>query len=73
VFFSFQEHRDLDARIAQIIQNAKGNLSYTPPPVQHHRHTRRERKERMQTKPYNENDAEESVMDDEELHSLLGV
>ena len=67
----FQEHRDLDARIAQIIENAK-ETTYSAPSFPQPL-SRRARKERMQTKPYNDNDEEEAVMDDEELHTLLGV
>ena len=38
-----------------------------PPPKSHHTHHYR-----THTRPYNE-EGEEPVMDDEELHSLLGV
>lgn len=71
--FSQQEHLDLDARIAQIIENAKGNTSIVASSLSQPHQSRRARKERLQTKPYNENDEEEAVMDDEELHTLLGV
>lgn len=65
----FQEHRDLEARIAQIIKSTEeasyGSPAFEPPP--------KPSKYSFQTRPYNEDDDEEQVMDDEELHSLLGV
>ena len=64
----FQEHRDLEARIAQIIKSTE-ETPYTPPARPPHK----AHKYSFQTRPYNENDEEEAVMDDEELHSLLGV
>lgn len=66
------EHRDLEARIAQLIKNTDSStLDPSYPAVtsvaKHH-------KQNLQTQPYNDDDEEqEPVMDDEELHSLLGV
>ena len=68
VSLSFQEHRDLEARIAQIIKSTE-EKTYEPvaqPPPHRNKYA-------FQTRPYNEDDGEEAVMDDEELHSLLGV
>ncbi len=62
--FLFQEHRDLEARIAQIIQNTEATKPKSFKP-------KKKDKSAFQTRPYNEH--EEGVMDDEELHSLLGV
>ncbi|KAK2156576.1 hypothetical protein LSH36_209g01010 [Paralvinella palmiformis] len=67
-----EEHRDLEARIAQLIKNTDSStLDPSYPTVtsgsKHH-------KQNLQTQPYSEDDEEqEPVMDDEELHSLLGV
>ena len=63
----FQVPRDLEARIAQIIKSTE-ETTYSPatPPPRHNKYS-------FQTRPYNEDDGEEAVMDDEELHSLLGV
>ena len=58
----------MEARIAQIIKNTEtvefSDRKFTSP--------RRHNKYSFETRPYNDND-EEAVMDDEELHSLLGV
>lgn len=75
------EHLSLEARIAQIVArtttpSAKHHRSSSSghhhrsmptktPPRRHHHRTH------VRTQPYSEND--EQVMDDEELHSLLGV
>ena len=66
----FQEHRDLEARIAQIIKSTEEAVQkpapkYVPPP------RKSSHKYSTHTRPYNEN--EEDVMDDDELHNLLGV
>jgi len=63
-----EEHRDLEARIAQIIKSTE-ETQYNPEPAE----PRRRSRYAFQTRPYNEDDGEEAVMDDEELHSLLGV
>ena len=63
--FFFQEHRDLEARIAQIIKNTEEvKVAVVTKP-------KRKDKYAFQTRPYDE--TEESVIDDDELHSLLGV
>ena len=62
-----QEHRDLKARIAQIIKSTE-ETQYSPAVS-----APKANKYSFQTRPYNDDDDEEPVMDDEELHSLLGV
>ena len=67
-----QEHVDLESRIAAIIkgveESEKQNEAQPPPP----KHRKRD-KQQFQTKPYNDGGEDEPIMDDEELHSLLGV
>jgi len=81
LLFQDQDHRDLEARIATLFSRS-GSLSKhssskpsssgsarrpsatRPSPRRHH-------KTHLKTQPYSETD--EQVMDDEELHSLLGV
>ena len=63
---------DLETRIAAIIkgveESEKQNEAQPRPP----KHRKRD-KQQFQTKPYNEGAEEEAIMDDEELHNLLGV
>lgn len=68
----YQEHRDLEARIAQIIKSAESTTSEAPPAAPARPQAKRDR-HNFQTRPYNDDEEEEVVMDDEELHSLLGV
>ena len=71
IFISFQEPRDLEERIQLIIKGVEeenkkySNAPKQPSPRKRHRHS-------LKTRPYSDGN-EESVMDDEELHSLLGV
>lgn len=75
------EHFSLEARIAQIVarttapsarhhrSSSSGHQhrpATTKVPPRHHRH-----RMHLHTQPYSEHD--EQVMDDEELHSLLGI
>ena len=73
-----QEHGDLDSRIAQLIKIdnsvdtfpavAAAAASVVTAPAA----PTKPNKQNLRTQPYNEEEGE-AVMDDEELHSLLGV
>jgi hypothetical protein len=72
-----QDHRNLEARIATLFSRSGSLSKPKSSSSSHHRSVtsrispRRHHKTHLKTLPYN--DSEEQVMDDEELHSLLGV
>jgi len=78
-----EEHSSLEARIAQIVARTSMKSSSSKPhhhqSSSHHRSApaapsqrrHNHRRSHFKTQPYSERD--EQVMDDEELHSLLGV
>ena len=64
------ESRDLEARLAQIIKDVEEDKRKYDAPEER---SPRKRKKAFKTRQYDENCGEEAAMDDEELHSLLGV
>ena len=67
------ESRDLEARLAQIIKDVEQDKRKYSSEVPEERSPRKRHKKSFKTRQYDETGGEEAAMDDEELHSLLGV
>ena len=69
---------DIDSRIEALVPRNDSNresdtkMSFAPAPSRERSSKKRHRKSAFKTRPYEESN-EEAAMDDEELHSLLGV